>query len=223
MVLDFLSLYKECAGQPWSMFDNDPDNVEDFESGMKISINKAISTIWNLKPWIFRKDTYTIKLKQGINSYEIPNGTICSKVVSGKKRYDIKISNKKLGYIEDYEDMEELLTGKPENFYVEDETIYFDKIPDKSYEVTIKYLLNPFGLNSKKKKIYELENNDDYINIDEKYEKKFKNCVISLAMMYAIAEETDENYSAYERQYNDSLDVLITSCNTGLNNRKITW
>ena len=223
MTLDFLSLYQECAGQPWSMFDSDPDSVEDFESGMKISINKAISTIWNLQPWAFRKDTLTFKIKTGTNEYSVPDGDICTKVISGKTRYDVKIDGKKLGYIENYEDLDELLTGKPENFFVEDEKIYFDKLPDKSYEVTIKYLLNPYGLDGKKKKIYELQKDDDYINISTKYETKFKNCVISLAMMYAIAEETDENYSAYKKQYDDAINVLVSACNTKLKRRKIIW
>ena len=39
MTLTFLDLYNECAGQPWSMFDNDAESAVDFESAMKISIN----------------------------------------------------------------------------------------------------------------------------------------------------------------------------------------
>ena len=61
MTLNFLDLYNECAGQPWSMFDSDAESIEDLESALKISINKAISFLWNYQPWSFRYATQNSK------------------------------------------------------------------------------------------------------------------------------------------------------------------
>jgi hypothetical protein len=48
MTLTFIDLYNECAGQPWSMFDAEAESQDDFETALKISINKAISYLWGL-------------------------------------------------------------------------------------------------------------------------------------------------------------------------------
>ena len=90
MALTFLDLYNECAGQPWSMFDNDAESIEDFESAMRISINKAVSVLWNYQPWSFRKDTSVIKTKAGRNQYEMPDGLLLRKVIDGTQRYGIR-------------------------------------------------------------------------------------------------------------------------------------
>ena len=82
MTLTFLDLYNECAGQPWSMFDNDAESIEDFESAMKISINKALSYLWNLKFWSFRKYTQKIKTRTGRANYSKPNGIIEKKLLA---------------------------------------------------------------------------------------------------------------------------------------------
>lgn len=222
MTLDFLSLYNECAGQPWSMFDNDAESIEDFESAMRISINKATSTLWNYQPWSFRKDKSTIKLKAGRAEYEAPNGLLLRKVIDGTQRYGVKYSGKFLEYEPDFELLDEK-TGEPEYFYIDGDTIYIYPTPDDAYKIELHYLRQPYALTEDDDVAYELVNDTDYINIPEKYETLFKNCVISLAMMYAIAEPTDENYAGYERQYEDALAVLLKYCKNGLVDKNIVW
>lgn len=222
MTLDFLSLYNECAGQPWSMFDNDAESIEDFESAMRISINKATSTLWNYQPWSFRKDKSTIKLKAGRAEYEAPNGLLLRKVIDGTQRYGVKYSGKFLEYEPDFELLDEK-TGEPESFYIDGDTIYIYPTPDDAYKIELHYLRQPYALTEDDDVAYELVNDTDYINIPEKYETLFKNCVISLAMMYAIAEPTDENYAGYERQYEDALAVLLKYCKNGLVDKNIVW
>lgn len=220
MTLTFLDLYNECAGQPWSMFDAEAESIDDLEGALKISINKAISYLWNYQPWSFREYKHLLKLKPGRDYYNLPNGTITRKIVDGKEKYGIKYNSKSLNYIEDYDSLESKI-GEPEGFWIEGEKLYIYPIPNEAYQIVIDYLLMPYGLDKEEVQIYNLSEEDDKINIPEKYEKIFENCLISLAMMYAIADENDENYSGYKKQYEDALAVLFKYCRDKLRNRRI--
>lgn len=222
MTLTFIDLYNECAGQPWSMFDADAESADDLESALKVSINKATSYLWNLQPWSFRYETSTIKTRAGKNQYILPEGTLTRKVVNGTVKYGVKYQGKSLEYIEDPEGLEQE-SGEPTSFYLVGEYLYLYPMPDNVYQVTLEYLLSPYGLNDEEEYLYELKEEDDRINIPDKYETIFKNCLISLAMMYAIADENDENYSGYKKQYDDALIVLMKHCSDKLHNKRITW
>ena len=222
MTLTFLDLYNECASQPWSMYDADAESIDDLESALKISINKAISYLWNYQPWSFRIQKQTIKLKPGRTSYSLPAGTILKKTINTVQNYCVACDGRYLEYTNDYDFLDDT-TGTPTHFYVQGETINFYPVPDESKVVNITYALQPYGLNEDYEKLYELKEETDYLNIPERYESLFKNCLISLAMMYAIADENDENYSGYQRQYEDSLGVLLKYCRNSIVDRNIVW
>lgn len=222
MALTFLDLYNECAGQPWSMYDGEAESMDDLESALKISINKAVSYLWNYQPWTFRRQTAKIKTKPGKIEYTVPDGLLERTVIDGEQKYRIKYDNKFLDYIPDFELMENL-EGEPEGFYVDGESLLLYPTPDDSYTINVSYLVLPYGLNEEDEPVYEFTEESDYLNIPEKYEKLFKNCVISLAMMYAIADETDENYSGYKKQYDDALDTLMQYCLNRLVDRNFVW
>lgn len=222
MTLTFLDLYNECAGQPWSMFDADAESNEDLESALKTSINKAVSFLWNYQPWSFRINRTTIKTRANRADYAVPNGLILKKSIGSVDKYAITYGNTFLDYLQDYELLEDEY-GEPKGFYIDGESLYIYPTPDDSYTLNIRYLLLPYGLNAEEDEIYELKEEDDYINIPEKYETLFKNCLISLAMMYAIADESDENYSGYKQQYEDALATLIKYCRNSIVDRNIIW
>lgn len=220
MTLTLLDLYNECASQPWSMYDAEAESIDDLEGALKISINKALSHIWNLHDWSFRYTDMKLNMTKGRKSYSTPDGIIAETVIDKKTKHCVKYNKKFLDYVDDYEVKEEK-AGEPEGFYKKGEQLYFYPTPDQSYQVEITYLLMPYGLDEEGAYVYELKNEDDYVNIPEKYEAMFKNCLISLAMMYAIAEETDENYSSYERQYNDALMVLMDYCKDSIEDKRV--
>lgn len=222
MTLTFLELYNECAEQPWSMYDGEAESIDDLESALKISINKAISYLWNFQPWSFRKQRISIKTKSGKNIYNLPNGLLERKVIEGEQKFKVIYDRKFLDYIPDFEMLEDS-EGEPEGFYVDGESLLLYPTPDDSYTINISYLVLPYGLNDDEDAVYELKEETDYINIPEKYETLFKNCVISLAMMYAIADETDENYSGYKKQYEDALDVMLKYCLNRIADRNFVW
>ena len=223
MTLTFLDLYNECASQPWSMYDADAESIEDLESALKISINKAISYLWNYQTWSFRIQKQTIKLKPNKTSYALPSGTILQRTINSVQSHCVACDGEYLEYTNDYDFLDNETVGKPTLFYIQGETLNFYPVPDDNYIVNVTYALQPYGLNEDYEKLYELKEEDDYLNIPERYESLFKNCLISLAMMYAIADENDENYSGYRKQYEDSLGVLLKYCRSSILDRNIVW
>lgn len=222
MTITFVELYNECAGQPWSMFDNDVSNTDDFESAMRISINKAISYLWNFQKWSFRLAKKQIKTKENKANYSLPNGPIQKKTLKGSTKYSVKVDKKYLEYFKDYELADEKI-GYPESFYLDENNLYVYPTPDAAYTVNISYYKTAYALDSDGQEKQELVEDDDCINIPEKYEALFKNCAISLAMLYAIADESDENYTGYQNQYNNALEILIDNCKNGSTDKYIVW
>lgn len=168
------------------MYDGDAESIDEMESALKSSINKALSEIWCSYAFPFRIKTYNITAREGINEYTTPNGNIVRKTVSGQQVYSVRIGTSYLEYLSDYETLEQK-TGKPTGFYIFNENIYLYPTPDTSYNVTIEYLTLAIGKDDFGTPIYYLQNDEDSIDIPEKYENIFKNALITKSMLYAIA------------------------------------
>ena len=121
-----------------------------------------------------------------------------------------------------YETLKEK-SGKPVGFYVSNENIYLYPTPDDSYTVNLEYLTLAIGEDDFGTAIYFLQNDEDAINIPEKYENIFKNALITKSMLYAIASETDENYSGYKEQYDKAYKILINYTSGLEKERKVYW
>lgn len=222
MTLTFLDIYNDVAGQAWSMYDGDAESVDEMESALKSSINKALSEIWCSYPFPFRIKTHIIATRDDNNAYATPNGNIIKKTVSGKQVYSIRIGTDYLEYLSDYETLE-YKVGKPTGFYISNENIYLYPVPDNTYNVTIEYLTLAIGEDDFGTPIYYLQNDEDSINIPEKYENIFKNTLITKSMLYAIASETDENYSGYKEQYEKAYKILINYTAGIEKERRVYW
>ena len=82
-------------------------------------------------------------------------------------------------------------------------------IPDNRYLVTIDYQSLYPACDSEGNEKATLVDDEDYINIPERYEQLFKSALLPKAMYYAIASETDENYNGYKEQYEEAYKLLI--------------
>ena len=222
MTLTFLDIYNEVAGQAWSMYDGDAESVDEMESALKSSINKALTEIWCSYPFPFRIKTMTIATREGVNEYATPNGNILKKTVAGNQVYSIRIGTDYLEYLDDYE-IFEVKSGKPTGFYISNENIYLYPTPDNVYTVTIEYLTLAIGEDDFGSAIYSLQKEEDAINIPEKYENIFKNVLITKSMLYAIASETDENYSGYKEQYDKAYKILLNYTSGLEKERRVYW
>lgn len=205
MTITLLDLYNEVTGQPWSMFDGDVESQDEFESTVTLSLQKALGNLWNVYEFPFKLKDYKIVTKKGRASYPTPIGNISRNGSS----YGIRIGKTPLDYIYDYNEREDA-EGKPEYFYIKNDKLYLYPTPDDVYTVNIEYYaLYPAVDAITGEDKYTLVNANDYINIPERYEQIFKNALLPLSMVYAIASNSDENHSGYQRQYEDALQILI--------------
>ena len=222
MALTFLDIYNEVAGQAWSMYDGDAESIDEMESALKSSINKALSEIWCSYPFPFRIKTFTVRTSQGNSEYSTPNGSIIKKTVSGSQVYSVRIGKNYLEYLDDYETLEDK-EGTPSGFYIKNDTLFLYPAPDDTYTVTIEYLTLAIGENDFGDSVYSLQNDEDTIAIPEKYENIFKNALITKSMLYAIASEQDENYSGYKEQYDRAYKILINYTSGLKKEQRVYW
>lgn len=223
MTITFIDLYNDITGQAWSMFDGEVEDKEEFETTVTTSIQKALSMLWNTYQFPFRNKTKKFTTKNGKVDYNCPNGNIVTKTVDGKTVFAINCNRKYLEFVDDVEVLEEK-TGEPKQFSIKNDKIYLYPTPDDTYTVSVDYLDMFCAIDGAEGTAKaNLKEDEDYLNIPEKYEDVFRNTILPLAMTYLIASETDENYSAYWRQFQLALDVLL-ECTLGINKDKtIGW
>ena len=222
MTLTYLDIYNEVAGQAWSMYDGEIDNVDEMESALKTSINKALSEIWCSYPFPFREKTLTLTTSKGNNEYSTPNGNIIKKSVLGSQVYSIRIGKNYLEYLENFETLEDK-EDKPTGFYIKNDTLKLYPTPDNTYTITVDYLTLAIGEDDFGDSVYSLKNDNDTINIPEKYENIFKNALITKSMLYAIASESDENYSGYKEQFDKAYKILISYTSGLKKEKRVYW
>ena len=182
MTLTFLDIYNEVAGQAWSMYDGDVDSIDEMESALKSSINKALSEIWCSFPFPFRIKTLNITTSQGNAQYSTPNGNIIKKTVSNSQVYSVRIGKNYLEYLDDFETLEDK-EDTPTGFYIKDDNLILYPTPDNTYTVVIEYLTLAIGEDDFGDSVYSLKNDTDTIDIPEKYENIFKNALITKSML----------------------------------------
>ena len=208
MTLTLLNIYNSVASQAWSMFDDEVNTKAEFENVLISSINKALSDLWCSTDFPFRRRTEEIILMEDSNEYELPNGNLVPRNINGKKGFQVSIDGEYLDYIET-PNLSYKHLGKPTSYYICDNNIYFYPTPDQNYEVAMDYFTLAIGTDKKGNSIYALNEESDSIDIPEKFEELFKNALITKTMLYAIASDSDENYSNYKRQFDTAYKLLL--------------
>ncbi len=222
MAITLLELYNKVASQPWSMFDNDAQENDDFEPSLLSAINKALVEIWCSYPFEFRLKHKQVLTQKYINRYSLPDGAILQKTTKNGESYCVTLGRKYLEFIEDPEVLE-IESGKPYGFFIRGNHLCFYPMPDKMYKINIDYLTFAVGLDSEDKPIYALRDATDKIILPEKYEQLFINALISKAMMYALNSPSDENYAGYAIQFEREYKLLIKAVGGRRKNRRITF
>lgn len=208
MTLTYLDLYNDITSQAWSMFDSEVENKEDFEASVTTSIQKALADLWNEYDFPFKARTQTIKTKANRVNYELPSGNISKKFVDGIEKHNVKYNSSILDMIQSADNLEQK-QGEPESFYIEDNEFCVYPTPDNTYTIKIGYSTFYTACDKDDEEKATLKEDDDYVNVPEIYEELFRCALLPLSMMYLIASETDENYSAYKWQYERALKKLI--------------
>lgn len=211
MTIKFLDLYNDVASQPWSMFDSGAEIKEDFEPALVSSINKAITDIWYSYPFSFRTREYSFATVNNIKKYKLPSGNIINEGSIEDNLFAVKCNDRYLEYNPNLSEFSK--KGEPKEFTIKDDNIIFHPMPDKRYQVNIKYLTLAIGYDKNENEIFYLENPTDYISIPKKYETMFKHTILAKSLMDSIASINDENYAGYKLQFDKAYKLLIKITN----------
>ena len=205
MALTLLDLYNATASQEWAMYDNDALSDVEFEDSLVLAINKAVTEILSSTEFPFRERTNLILTIPKIDSYNMPQGIIKK---DSKQRYVVKYNSKLLNYMETSEDLEPKF-GVPESFYIKNNNIVLYPIPLEKGIVTIDYYTLAVGESASGEEIFSLKKDSDVLTVPLHLEELMKEAVITRTILNTIASESDENYSAYQKQANKAYKLLV--------------
>ncbi len=205
MTITLLDLYNTAASQEWAMYDNDALSDAEFEDSFVLALNKAIIDIYSTYEFPFRERTHLILTMPKMNSYDLPKGII-KRDNSGN--YMVRYNSQLLKYIENATFLEEKL-GVPEYFYIKNNSIMLYPIPQEKGVVTIDYMTLAIGESADGEEIYSLKKDTDILSVPIQLEELMKEAIITRTMLNTIASEGDENYSAYKKQADKALRLLL--------------
>lgn len=205
MTITLLDLYNTAASQEWAMYDNDALSDAEFEDSFVLALNKAIIDIYSTYEFPFRERTHLILTMPKMNSYDLPKGII-KRDSSGN--YMVRYNSQLLKYIENTTFLEEKL-GVPEYFYIKNNSIMLYPIPQEKGVVTIDYMTLAIGESADGEEIYSLKKDTDILSVPIQLEELMKEAIITRTMLNTIASEGDENYSAYKKQADKALRLLL--------------
>lgn len=205
MTLTLLDLYNAAATQEWAMYDNDALSDKEFEDSLVIAINKAIVEIYASYDFPFRERTHLILTVPKTDAYDMPSGLI-KRDKQGK--HLVKYNSSLLEYAETPYYLKAKL-GIPEKFYIQNDSIVFYPTPIEKGMVTIDYMTLVIGESTDGEEIYALKNDSDRLYVPLHLEQLMKEAIITRTMLNTIASETDENFSAYKKQADKALKLLI--------------
>ena len=205
MTLTLLDLYNAAASQEWAMYDNDAVSDSEFEASFVLAINKSILEILTSYDFPFRARTHLILTIPKMDAYDLPSGLIKK---DDKGRHAVKYNSVRLDFIENPLELKDK-SGVPEGFYIKNDKIMLYPTPQEKGLVTIDYLTLAIGENSKGEEIFTLKNDTDILSVPAHLEELMKEAIITRTMLNTIAAESDENYSAYQKQADRAYKLLI--------------
>ena len=199
----FYEIIKDVSNMRWSIVDPEPKSFGEVEQFIKQAIQQAHSYIWNLSDFPFKERTETVLLQKNNASISAPWGMIKNIMIKGDNYY-----------LEEEENFDFLtqIKGKPQTYWVtygEDKNILnFNPVPEQTYEIQLRYDMLCKARDKDGNLKPNLENMDDIINISQEYEEVYLNCLKNKAMCYLIADNSDENYVPYQKQFIEQYGVL---------------
>ncbi len=199
----FYDIIREVSNMRWSIVDPEPKSFSEVEFFIKQAIQQAHSYIWSLDDFPFKEAVEIILLPKEKSSVAAPVGIVKNVMLCGESFYLNSEENP---------DFLKIKKGKPECYWVscsnQGNVLNFSPVPDKAYEVQIRYDMLCKACDKEGNRKANLENLDDVVNIAPEYEEIYLNCLKNKAMCYLIADGSDENYLPYQKQFAEQYSVL---------------
>ena len=203
----FEQIVKDIANLKWSTVILE-DAFPDIEETVKLAVKQANSYLFGLEDFPFR-------IKKGAqvvsaNAFNAPNGNITEMWVENSGKYLNKIETK------DGDLLDASKKGMPEYYWVDfgddGSIVHLYPTPDKAYNIVYRYTTNFKARDMSGKEKFNLENSTDVVNIpnDPTIEDFYMHCLYTKSMVYLIADDNDENYQPYEREFLEAYKNLLS-------------
>lgn len=153
-------------------------------------LNRAIRVLWNSKEWNFRREIIDKKIDSTNSFLSMPKSIIAQKGVT-IKGFTLEYDNKIPFY-----DCEQ--KGMPQKYYIDNkDNIIFYPLPDKEYNVKLEtYNTLPVIDDNNNLKSY-FSSATDTINIPERLEDLFIDCLTYFCNEILNGDPTDEEYQEH--------------------------
>lgn len=206
MTITYQEIYKRFANQPFSPFDTELITMSDDDMNVTSAINDSLTSIYFAFPFRFRVKKRYLVTQAGINKYSKPIGDLQAVYIKNFADEDYT----ELEYNDKVSEVKNV--GLPDKFTIYKNKITLNKIPDKQYELFIRYL-NPYPVitaDEEYKKIFTAL--DDILNIPDEYEELFVNVLIkrTMADIPILAEPIREKYML---KYDEALKTFMKVVN----------
>lgn len=201
----FEQIVKDVARLKWSTVVLE-DSFSEVEESIKLAIKQANSYLFELKDFPFRIKKGAAVVNAGTNAFIAPTGNITLMWIENTRKYLNKLDNG---------DLLESKTAKPENFWIEygdkGASVYLYPTPDQNYSVLYKYVNSYKARDMAGNEKANLEESTDVVNLpdDPVIEDLYLHCLYTKSMVYLIADEQDENYTPYEKEFMEAYRNLL--------------
>lgn len=163
-------------------------------------LNRAIRVLWNSKEWNFRRDVVEETLTQLTPYLSMPKGLIAQD--------GLTIDNKPLTYDKDIPFYAEA-KGTPQKYYIDKyDRIRFYPQPDKDYQVKFELYDTMPVVNEEGETKATFTASSDVLNISERLEDLFIDCLSYFCNEILNGDPTDEEYQEHTLRYSEVYKLL---------------
>lgn len=206
---NFNEIILDVSNLRWSIVDPEPSSFEDVQKAVKLAICQAHSYIWGLNDFSFKERKAIFSLNNGENTFLAPKGII--------KQVWVKGGNEHLTEFENREEVDFLddIAGQPTHYWVEmsdlGPIVKLFPTPDKAMQVFVRYdtSMKVRTVDGNEKANFEMM--DDVLNLpdDAVLQDLYLHCLNIKSMVYLVADDADENYKPYQREFDEAYRSLL--------------
>lgn len=200
MTITAQRILTELGNCAWSGFNAD-DMIFSSDDAMqaKTELNKALRYLLNLEDFPFKAKEKALKARANVPAYTDVEGKIDS--IYNESTLE------KLEFISDSENYDKTRKGTPTAFWIEynnpSAKIRLYPIPDENINYKVLYDDYKPVITQEGQMAYEFLNASDFLNMPEKLEYLFMDCLVLRTIITNNADEQDENYAPKIKEFNE--------------------
>ena len=185
---------------PNSELDTDIISISDVTDEQLNALNRSLLTIWgetvgrNMR---LAKTNFNTEV--GVSDYALPSGNII--------KNGVKLNGTLIPFVQDIEELAER-SGTPDRFTIQGDKLVFYPTPNAIMTVNLKYRTKYAVLTSENVAKSTFASGTDVLNISERIEDEFINCLGHLTNQLLNGKPTSKYYAEHEKRYITALQLL---------------